>query len=178
MNTRNRVVGAVALVALSLSGPAWAASLGGYGGLALASSEGDLLESTTAFKVFGGGRAGNAALEVAYVDLGDVVVSGPGGTAAIDASGLEISLAGFWPMGGRFELFAKGGLFVWSVDVSADLVGLGFIAGTDSGTDVTFGIGGQFSVSDRVAVRLEYQKFLDVSGIDYDYLAAGISASF
>ena len=168
----------LAVAALILPATAIAAGLKPYAGISLANSEGDLLDSTSTFKVFGGGRAENLAIELAYVDLGDVTVTGPGGTASIDASGLEASVAGFWPVGGNFELFAKGGLFAWSVDVSATLVGFGFIAGTDSGTDLTFGVGGQFRVSDTVAVRVEYQQFNDVSGIDYDYLSAGISASF
>ena len=65
----------------------------------------------TSIKIIGGYRSGNLGLEAAYHDLGEQSETDPFlGTASIQATGIEISAAGYLPASNSFDLFGKIGL--------------------------------------------------------------------
>ena len=147
-------------------------------------------DSDTGFKIFGGYQFNpNFAFEVGYYDLGEAKVSGTDSflgstTATIEASGFNFALVGSIPLGERFELMAKAGIFRWEMDVSATSSIFGSGSENETGFDPMFGIGGAFNFTKNLGVRVEYEKFLDVGDedttgqSDVDFLSASLIFRF
>jgi OmpA-OmpF porin, OOP family len=123
-------------------------------------------DEDTSWKIFGGYQFNrNFALELGYVDLGEVKASGPGGTATIEATAFELVGVGMLPLANNFSLYGKIGLYRAETEVSVNTFLL--VASEDeSNTDLTFGIGAQFDVSKQFAIRAEWQRYQDVGGGD------------
>lgn len=169
MHARIRTVLAAVLFGLaSLATPALAQNTGFHLGLGFGKSDtkdacdgaaafGVMCDdSDTANKLFAGYRLNrNLALEAGYADLGRVRFSGPGGSIDFESSGVEIMGVGIAPLGPRFWLYAKAGIFFWDLDVSA--VGL-----SESGTELTYGLGAGFDFTQNFSGRIEYQIYPDI----------------
>ncbi|WP_296055564.1 outer membrane beta-barrel protein [uncultured Amphritea sp.] len=125
------------------------------------------------FKVFGGYRFNkNFSLEGFYADLGDAEVSN--GTVNIKAAtdGYGLSAVGLYPVTDQIDLFAKLGMFHWSVDATSNVdISLG-----DDGTDATYGIGAAYNM-ETVSLRAEFERF-DIGGDDIDMISAGVQINF
>jgi OOP family OmpA-OmpF porin len=140
-----------------------------FAGIGLTSCD----DKDTGFKFFGGARVNpNLALELGWVDLGEVTATGPGGTARIAVDGLQFSVLGIAPVNERFHLFGKFGLYLWDASVAAPGLAL-----TEDGTDIVFGFGLGWSMTDHVQLRAEWEKF-DVDGVDIDMLSVGLQYNF
>ena len=159
----------------------------------------DFGESGFAWKAFGGYRFTDfLAAEVAWLDFGEPDVSlcftenPPAGVrcesrewdVATSLDGVNIDLVGIWPIGERWELFAKLGLFIWDAE-SRGTQRAGGVAGLppggcppfrpptpgcqvkveDDGADLSAGFGAATQVSERISVRGEFQWF-DVGAFD------------
>ncbi len=149
---------------------------GGVGG----SDDKGLREDDTGFKVFGGYRPNKyLALEGAIVFLGEF-----GPANAFSKDGLSLEFVGILPIGQRFELFGKLGLFFWEItaDVLCTPFGSGFVcaedADVDDGTDATYGVGFQTHFTGRWGGRLEWQRFTDVGTDDVDLLSVNVIYGF
>jgi len=148
---------------------------GGFGG----SDDKGLGEDDTGFKVLGGYRASKyLALEGAFVFLGEF-----GPANAFSKGGLSLEFVGILPIGQRFELFGKLGIFSWQI--TADVctpVGSGFVcvedATVDDGTDATYGVGFQTHFKRKWSGRLEWQRFTDVGTDDVDLLSVNVIYGF
>ena len=118
----------------------------------------------SAFKIFGGYMFNrHFGLEATYVDLGEVRYSGnffglpvSGGRLAV--TGLNISALGALPIGERFSVFGKIGLFMWEAEASDTTGGVPFSARQD-GTDPSFGIGLGYQFTRNLGVRAEWEMF-------------------
>ena len=134
-------------------------------------------ESDTAFKVFGGYRGANFGFEAAYHDLGKPSETQLGMTAAIEASGLELSAAGFFAASSNVDLFGKIGVFMWDADVSLT----GFPTVSDDGSNLMLGFGVQYKPTQNFSIRGEYQATeLEIINVDFDtnILSIGIALHF
>jgi OOP family OmpA-OmpF porin len=130
-------------------------------------------DSDTGFKVFGGYRINdNFAAEVGFVDLGEVTVSGPGGSASVETDGFQFAGLGVIPLNSQFELFAKLGLFMWDVSASGPTG-----SASDDGNDLMFGAGAAWNFTEQVAARIEWERF-DVDGDDVDFWSLGVQFNF
>ncbi len=145
------------------------------------------------------------AFEAGYINLGEVTATATGnysGTyngAPFTATGtvnLEAETDGFYfgpqvsfPVTDRLDLYAKVGLFSWDVDVKAIASGSLTYGGTvyagsseatasDDGTDVYFGAGLSYDVTDIITVKADWTRFNDVSDTDIDFIAAGLVFKF
>lgn len=160
---------AVALLALLT----WtSASAEGYFGVGYGSSE--MKDASAAligtrfddrdktFRVFGGFQFNpNAALELGYVDFGEF--TGKVGNTVTDrweASAFDLSLVGKLPFG-NFSLQGKVGLAFWKVDDA--FVGN---SASESGTDLTYGVGLQYDFTKAFGLRVDWQKYMDVGDKD------------
>ncbi len=145
--------------------PAIAAEQGFYAGGSLGESDDEILNETdSGYKLFAGYEFNrNAAVEVAFVDLGEFV----GGV--LDQYGLAFQFVGKLPVSNQMNLFGKVGLFNWTVDV----FGL-----TDDGTDPTYGAGVEFRFTEQLAGRVEWETFQDIAGGDVDLISVGLSVRF
>ena len=138
-----------------------------------------------AFKLFGGYQFNpNFALEAAAVDLGDVSYSGfftgtPGGTVTggrVQNSGLNLSAVGVLPLGERFVLFGKAGMFLWYSEATDVTGGVAFYSEED-GADLSLGLGASVALSQRVSLRAEWERF-DMSNVDVDLVTVGVAFRF
>lgn len=147
-----------------------------YFGASVGQSEVDVpgYDEPTSYKIFGGLREDSIGVELAYIDIGEFKISGPGGTGSIDVFGIELSAVGFLPVGDNFDLLGKIGLFYWEVDATLNNAPFG----SNDGTDLAIGFGGQFKATDNLALRAEYQIFNDVDDSDIDMISVGISFNF
>ena len=136
-----------------------------------------------AFKLFGGYQFNpNFALEAAFVDLGDVSYSGnftglgPVTGGRIQNSGLNLSAVGVVPLGERFVLFGKVGMFLWYSEAT-DVTGGRFFYSEEDGSDLSLGLGASMALGPRVSLRAEWERF-DMSNVDVDLVTLGFAYRF
>jgi OOP family OmpA-OmpF porin len=175
-----RAATATVFLSICIALPAWSQ---GYAGAGFGQASVDLgpcdLDITcedddtdTAFKIFGGYQVNpNLAIEVAYLDLGEAKANGTDTvlgdtTLTIAISGFNLAAVGSIPVAERFELLGKAGFFIWDLDARVTSSTLGSGSLSESGTAFMFGLGGLVKANDRVGVRLEWERFVDVGDED------------
>lgn len=177
----------------------------GAGALALAASTAHALETdqmyygidvgNTDYEATGGGVTAEASstgfrlrlgfpinesvnFEAAWVNQGEGDVDNGGG-AKLAADGLQFSVMGLMPTGDNMNLFGRVGLYMWN----GELKDAGVFSGTDDGTDIFFGVGLDYSVSDNMDIRVEYDivtigTTVGTTSTDVDANSFGIGVSF
>jgi opacity protein-like surface antigen len=169
---------AIALLAtalLLLSGNSYA-QMSGYAGAAFGQSDVDVsgFDTASSWQLFGGVNLSQAiAVEAAYTNLGQFDVSGASNTH-VDVDGVEFTLIGNIPLFNTVAIFGEAGLFMW--DAEATLAGTKIES--DSGTDLTYGVGVKIGLMPKVRLQLEYQVYQDVSEENIDTWYAGINFGF
>ena len=130
-------------------------------------TDGDI--GTNGFKVFGAYRfSRNVAVELAYMDGGEERQSDGVFSAELGTNALQASVLATWPIGDTFALYGRLGLMDWDVDVSIS-DGVDTFSGTDSGNDLSYGLGAQLSFS-RAQLRLEYE-MAEMNIVDVELLS-------
>ncbi len=122
-------------------------------------------------------------------------------TTTVEATAISGALAGQLPLGETFALFGKVGFAFWDAEVTFDVTfdpifGIPPFSssGSDTGLDPLFGLGLQISPGETFALRLEFERYLDVGdgvalvafggesveleGIDVDVLSASVLFRF
>jgi OOP family OmpA-OmpF porin len=139
------------------------------------------------------------AAEFGYVDLGrtdytnEVALTTSGGPFTFDADwrllshGPFASVIGLYPIGDKFEVHVRGGLYfsdtrlrVRAVDVTDPSVVASFEV-KDSDKDFFGGIGATWNINPSYSLRVEYERYLDVGGDrtdEYDYDVVNVSLLF
>lgn len=189
-----RIIGAALFGAAMLAGSASAQGidrhsfyLGGQIGQAKASGACDdfsglpgvsCSDSDTSWKILAGYQINrHFAAELGYVDFGEVNASGPGGTASIQSHAFDLVGLGILPLGNRFSVYGKLGVYHATSDARIRTALLNADA-SDDATDLTFGLGASFDITPRFALRGEWQRYSDVGGndvgkADVDVLSVG-----
>ena len=109
-------------------------------------------DKDTAWGLFAGYRLHrNFAAEIGYHDLG----SASAGGSHFDATAWELVGLGIWPINDQFSVYGKLGLFRGE----AKSAGL-----SESNTDLTYGIGGQFDATQNIGLRVEWQRYPSLGG--------------
>ncbi|MEQ8206207.1 MAG: outer membrane beta-barrel protein [Woeseia sp.] len=166
---------AAIVLGIALSAPAVAQSdfyLGGTIGNTSVDTEFDEFDlnfddEETSWSAFAGIQAtDNFAIEASYNDFGDYNVSR---NFDLTQTNIDATLTGYDVMAvlsapiGPLRLFGKAGLVFWDADVTALIqppVGSGFqLREQDSGNDLAFGGGLEFSLSPNLAIRGEMEWF-------------------
>ncbi len=130
-------------------------------------------DEDTGFKIFGGYNFNqNFGVELGWVDLGEISVSGPGGTATAEADGFQAAAVGILPINPQFSIFGKLGVYMWDAEVNAP-----GISASDDGTDLMFGVGGAFHFTPQLSIRAEWERF-EVDDEDADLISASIVFRF
>lgn len=128
---------------------------------------------------FGNQLNPNAAIEFGYVDLGEAKFSAsdPGGsvTCSADATAFTAGVVGSLPVTKEFSFTGRAGLFRWDSDGSCS--GVVNLSDSDSGTDLTFGVGVRFDFTQTVGLRGEWERF-DVDDSDIDLISLGLIFRF
>ncbi|MBN1239487.1 MAG: porin family protein [Gammaproteobacteria bacterium] len=113
----------------------------------------DFDEDSDATRFFAGWRFNPfLALQLDYLDFGDSRANFAGLEVRADSTGIAPSIVGTLPLG-PVELFARGGMLFYDVEIDAD--GASFI--DESGEDLVYSAGVGLTVLERLALRAEYE---------------------
>lgn len=124
------------------------------------------------FKIFGGLKFNQFfGAEIGYVDLGEVSASLSGVGVDVGADGFQVAAVGTYPIE-QFSLLGKVGVFFWDAEASA-----GAASVSDDGTDIMFGVGGEFHFTPQLSVRGEWERY-DFDGDDVDMFSASVIYRF
>jgi OmpA-OmpF porin, OOP family len=140
-------------------------------------------DTDNGFRIFGGfGQNPNFVVEIGYSDFGEATFDAqsdgccfyPAGPVSADAamSGIDVSLVGRIPVSDSFDVTARLGMLKWDFEVDARVSG-GSGSDSDDGTDVLFGAGLQFALSDSVSLRGEFTRY-DIADTDLDSLSLSL----
>lgn len=122
----------------------------------VADADQSFLDNSHSFSVTAGYELhDNFALELAYVDLGDMD-DNIGAGLSVNIDGLVFSAVGKVPVTESIDLFAKVGLFAW--DARADRDAFGTVL-KDDGADAAFGVGASLDVTDNLGLYAQFQQF-------------------
>jgi opacity protein-like surface antigen len=169
---------AVALIVLLAATPkahaigVFAGGSVGDAGFKLDENNIDFDESDFAYKFFGGVRLGSIfAVEASYNDFGEA-----------EDSNLSVKSKAYGIFGRiglpvwRLDIFAKGGIYQWEVDVEA-----GSTSGSDDGSDLAYGAGVSLRFTESLVLRAEYEVFqidTDDADADLDMVSLGLEWRF
>ncbi len=129
-------------------------------------------DTPSSYKLFAGVSFSTyGSLDLAYANLGKFKHSV--GSDTLDLDGFELTAMGSYPLSKRVSLFARAGYYAWNLDSVISGTSLGF-----DGTDFTLGAGMRFGISDDIRLHLEYQKYNDIEGADFDSVYAGFDFGF
>jgi OOP family OmpA-OmpF porin len=117
------------------------------------------------------------AIEAGYIDLGEVKVSVPeiAYTATISADGFYFGPRLTFEITPQFEAYGRVGVFAWDAEAK-DSVGN---SASDDGTDVYFGIGAAYKISDQVSLGADWTRYAyEDDGDDFDVDTFGAKLKF
>jgi OOP family OmpA-OmpF porin len=151
-------------------------------GLTVEGSTSTLDDSDTGFGVAGGYQLNDYfAFEFAYVDLGRIDYAASAtisdGTTTSDAEvafestadGPVVSVLGMYPIGERFSVFGRVGISFLEAEGTARITvdgTTGAASQSSQKSDPVFGVGAEFSLTKYWAVRLAWERYLDVGTAD------------
>lgn len=137
-------------------------------------------DSDTAWRILGGYRINpNFSVELGYQDLGQVRATGFGVNGNVTANVWELVGVGTVPLRNRFSVYGKLGGYRGETELRSNA---GF-SGSETNTDLTFGVGGRYDFSPQIAFRAEYQSYQSVGGgtvghSDFDVISVGALFNF
>ncbi len=150
-------------------------------------------DSDMGWKLFAGVTFGPYfGAEFTYLDSGEVDASFTSSTTDVDqllqdtaevlpflADGVALSAVARYDFNDRFTVFGKVGAFHWESDAIADIVsGASGTAGVgDTGTDITWGVGGELSFSERWGIRAEWEHY-EAGDKDLDFFSGSVVVRF
>lgn len=153
-------------------------------------------DGDSGWKLFGGYRfARHWALEGGYALLngdydGETTFSGgvsdgsgflfaPGGVGVdLDRpQSVFLSVVGMLPVGKNLALCGKVGVQTWESDVTL-FDSDGIRENTESGIDPIVGLGADYRIAKRLALRAEWERFMDIAGNDIDLMSVGLTYRF
>ena len=131
-------------------------------------------DSDTAWKFFGGYKFHpNFSAELAYNDFGkgnaNGTISGVSVNADAKSNAWELDGVGTWPLGNKFSVFGKLGLYRAKVELTGSAAVAGFSGSSSANstnTGLTFGAGGMYDITPAIAARLELQRYSRVGSDD------------
>jgi len=171
LNIKKLTLGLVAVSAITLSAPTFAE--GFYIGAGVSQAfvdESGFDEDDTGGKIFGGYNFNDYfGIEGSYYDFGDI--SDGNNSAAID--GVSLAIVGKVPVSTNFSIFGKVGGHEWD----AETTGSSAQVSSNSGTDVFYGVGLEYSINQLVSLRGEVERY-EVDDLDVDVATLGISFNF
>lgn len=151
-------------------------------------------ETDTAWKLNLGHRYNrHFAVEAGYTDFGrfslGTATTGPAASAAGEIRGHALSLdaVGIAPVNDRFSVFDKVGVQHWNLSANSVALSGGVpttVVSSACGSDWKIGLGAQYDFSRKVAVRFEWERFVNVGDSantgcgNIDVLAIGLQYKF
>ena len=147
-------------------------------------------DSDTSFAIGGEYRFNsNFTIEVRYDDYGNMTTSpkdeGVTGYNEILADSLSAGIKGGIPLSEQFSIFAKIGFSSWDINTNysfnySSLNSTSTESGSlsESGKDLYYGFGGQYSINENIVIGLDYTMLtIDVDNESPDYDIGNLSLS-
>lgn len=107
----------------------------------------------------------NFSLELGYTSFGTLLDSDDSEfTVSQDSRAITFSAIGTLPINDWFAIYGRGGVADYKSDSSGEVQGVEIH--DRNGTTGFWGAGAKFSVSERFAIRVEYQGYMDISRVD------------
>lgn len=156
----------LAFLAVFLALPVMASEM--YAGVSIGTAQIDSpgFDSSSSFTLLGGIPINqNFSAEIAYSNFG----SESGGGVTSKSSAMSISGVGFLPINEQVSLFGKLGI----ASTTLEIFGM-----SESKSDLTFGLGGQFKVNNQVGIRAGYDVYKVGSAPSVDQSVVSISGIF
>jgi OOP family OmpA-OmpF porin len=173
------------LLAFSIAPMTAAASDGFYAAASIGSASLDddfdgleISDNTTAYRIATGWQVNRYfALEVGYHNFGDFEQSftfdGVRGTAKLSADGYTLGVNGRYPLWNKVDLLGRAGGFFW--DGEADINNASQATPEDS--NLFFGLGLSYDLSDRFAVTTEWTRY-ELKSTTSDVYSVGLQFRF
>jgi len=118
-------------------------------------------DTSVAGKAFGGYQLDQTfAVEAGYTYLGKFKASPAGGSDEAKVQALEATVVATWLFGVRTALFGRFGAYYANVRETTSFAG----SFSNNNVDLTFGAGVRYDLTPKLAVRAEWQRYLDVGG--------------
>jgi OOP family OmpA-OmpF porin len=118
-------------------------------------------EDDTAFKITGGYQINRTfAAEVSYGNFFD--------KGGVEITGFELVGVATFPLANKFSAYGKLGFLMWEAE--------GF-GQSEDGTDLTFGLGVQYDVTNKLGIRAGWQRY-DADDSDADLFSLGVIYRF
>lgn len=151
----------------------------GMSSIDLGSEPGWSVDEEDVFFSIGAGYSFNKmfALETGYIDLGEAEATetATGDTAKVTADGFYFGPRLTLEITPQFEAYGRVGVFTWDAEVKGSD---GFSA-SDDGTDVYFGIGAAYKISEQVSLGADWTRYtFESDGDDVDVDAFGAKLKF
>ena len=99
------------------------------------------------------------AVEVGYAIFGDSTLQGAGGSFTLQARSLQVAAVGSLPLSPQFDLIGKAGVSNNSYTINTTGNAFMVAGGTSSQSDILLGIGAQFHINPKMALRAQYESF-------------------
>jgi opacity protein-like surface antigen len=101
-------------------------------------------------------------------------------------NGFSVAAVGSLPIGERFALFGKGGIYYAKTTASLTIQGFPLSSGseTDTNTGAMVGLGASVDFVRNFGMRVEWERFLSVGGdhtggeSDFDFFSVGFVVRF
>jgi OmpA-OmpF porin, OOP family len=165
-----------ALLGAALLATTTPALSGGYIGLGIGKVDLDIpfFEDPRGWEIIGGYEFNrNFAVEVTYLDIGDASDNIPPAWI-ISGNTLTFGALGKLPVTPELELFVKGGLHMWDLELREE--GWGKIGEAD-GTDIFFGFGANYMFPNGLGIGGRYMIY-DMDGDDVTVLSVNLQYRF
>jgi opacity protein-like surface antigen len=152
----------------------------------------DVDDTSSAYKLFVGRRLGDSlGLEAGYLDLGEVELTISGRYTDVadfvdsvrkihpfSAEGFYVAGNYNWYFSSAWSLLVRAGIYSWDSDYRTTSTGGGATARDGrNGTDLFYGIGGQYDVASRWSVQASWERFR-LNGNDVDLFGATLVYRF
>jgi OOP family OmpA-OmpF porin len=140
-------------------------------------------DKDTAWRILGGYQINrNFAVELGFHQLGDASASFPGGRVDFEANAIELVGIGAVPLANNFAVYAKAGFYRGETEATGSNVA-GPIDMKETNTDITYGVGVQYSFNPKFGIRAEWQRYPNMGGeeigeSDIDVLSIGVVVRF
>jgi OOP family OmpA-OmpF porin len=124
----------------------------------------------------------NFAVEFGFTAGGAVEARGPAGTDEIRAAIAEATAVGILPLGDRFSVFGKLGVYSSAVEREIDTITVRDTERTTN-SDLTYGAGVGLAITPKFVLRAEWQRYQDVDAgragkSDVDIISIGMVYRF
>ena len=128
-------------------------------------------EDTTGGKVFGGYKINQYfSVEASYYDFDTLEDR----NNSLELDGFGLGVVASYPLTSNFSAFAKVGAHDWDVKAGGQFVNA---LSQDSDTDVFFGIGAKYKLTDALSLHAEAERF-EVEDVDLDVASVGFTFDF